>query len=181
MKLINLVEVADPRTAIILTGITKDGREIGFDFAKNKWIDDNRFTPARVSTIDDFRKYRKYKTFKGNKIEDFSIMKYKTISACADLNIYKDKILYIKIFLATNRSDIKKSLDLKLDSIATKKAAQKEAGRIEHEKFKAEKAKNRKHKWSWSLFKKKRKNNKNTNRKAVDKPSMKIIEEVKIN
>lgn len=145
MKLRNLIEVAEGETAIMLTGIRSDGSEIGFDFSKNNWLDDNLFTPSRITTAGNFRLYRKYRGMRNNRIEDFSILKANTVSQFKNLPIYRGKILYVKIFLVSGKSDIQKAIDAKVNSIAFKRAKAIEAGRIEREKNKSKKKK-----WSFS-------------------------------
>lgn len=141
MKLRNLIEVAEAETAIMLTGTRSDGSEIGFDFTTNKWMDNNLFSPSRITTAGNFRLYRKYRAMRNNRIEDFSILKSKTVAQFQDLPIYKGKILYIKIFLVSGKSDVQKAIDAKVNEIAFKRAKAKEAGRIDHETHKAKKKK----------------------------------------
>lgn len=145
MKLKNLIEIAEEETTIMLSGIDESGEEIGFDFKNNCWLDNNLFTQDRLSTVSNFRLYRKYRAMKEHRIEDFSIFKANTVPQFRDLPVYHGKILKIKIFLVTGKSEIHRAIEARVNSIAFKRAKAREAGQLEHEIHKAKKKK-----WSFS-------------------------------
>ena len=121
MKLKNLIEIADKNTTIMLSGITDDGREIGFDFKQNIWLDNNDFTPGRVTSVGDFEKYRKYRQIMENRIEDCHIFRGTTIPQFEGIDIYHGKICKIKIYLATGKSEIRKSIEARVNLLAEKR------------------------------------------------------------
>ena len=88
--------------------------------------------------------------------------------------IYEKKIIKIKIFLMTGNSAIARAIEARVNLLASKKLKEKEAGRIEHETYKATKPKNKKRKWSYSPVKK-------TDHRNVDKASKKIVKEITSN
>lgn len=145
MKLKNLIDVAEKETTIMLSGIKADGTEVGFDFAHNCWLDNNLYSTDRLSTIGDFRLFRKYRVIKENRIEDFSIFKAGTVHEFRDATIYQGRILKIKIFLVTGKSEIHKAIEARVNNIASKRIKAKEAGRIKSELHKG----NKKKKWSF--------------------------------
>ena len=146
MKFKTLIDIANDNIDIMITGIKSDGTEIGFDFVKNAWRNDNVFDKNRVVKISELKLLRVYRSFREYFMETFSIVRANTIVAFKDAG-RNEKILYVKIFLAPTKTSVRRSLDAKIDKLANKKVSDIENGRKEHEQYKAEKKKKR---WSFS-------------------------------
>ena len=104
MQLKNIMNVADHSISMILIGVRPDNEEIGYDFEHHRWMDNNIINnPDRVITVGEFKKLLIYIKNQDCKLVDFSTMKKNHVKAFRDIEMARDTVLIVKIFLSCEK------------------------------------------------------------------------------
>ena len=107
MKLFNLINIADPKVTMILTGIRPDGSKIGYNFKNNTWMNNNiLMNPDRLSNIWIFSESEFYKSIKRFDIVDFSNFNTSNIKAFKGIEIYKNRVVEITINIGLSKKEL---------------------------------------------------------------------------
>lgn len=97
MKLINLINIADPTILMSLHGI-KGENSYRYDFDKNSWISSpSEMTNEKLILISDFCKTAAFRMHKKDDIKTWSTMRTKNFKNL--VGIKKDYILSVSIIL----------------------------------------------------------------------------------
>lgn len=121
MKLFNLINIADPKTVMIITGVRPDGSKVGYDFKNNTWMDNNiLMNPDRLSNIYVFERSKFYNTIKRFYIVDFSTFNTKNIEAFKNIKIYKNQVVEITITLGLAKREIRREAFINKENLKRK-------------------------------------------------------------
>ena len=121
MKLSNLMDAADYRITMMLSGIDEKGNEIGYDFKNKAWLDNNLFSTNRLITVGEFKSSKFYRSLKDSRLEDFSTFGTFHVKVFKDVETFRGTVLKVKVFTCTEKSTIMKAIDARVEKLAEKR------------------------------------------------------------
>ena len=96
MKLMNLVNIADPRKSMMLIVGHKDEQK-AYDFENNCWHENALFEPCKIITFEEFKNTEIYKAFEKHDMITFSALHTCKIDKLKDIKTFEGVLCTIKV------------------------------------------------------------------------------------
>lgn len=97
MMIKNVISLADFDITMMLTKVSSDGSEVGYDFENNCWLDNNLFTKDRLIKIGKFAVRDEYKKIRKYRLITFSHIFTKTVKAFEGIETKRGTVVLFKI------------------------------------------------------------------------------------
>lgn len=91
----NLMDLVDPDFTMMIIMTTKEGKDIGYDFAYNKWLEDSKFCPEMLTTVRDYRSMPMHRTYQDCPLVTWSHIHAPTVKAFEGIHGTKNDVVIL--------------------------------------------------------------------------------------
>lgn len=91
----NLMDLVDPDFTMMLIMTTKDGKNIGYDFIHNKWLEDSKFCTDMLTTVREYRLKAMHRTYQDCPLDTWSHIRVSTVKAFEEIHSTKNDVVIL--------------------------------------------------------------------------------------